>query len=271
MQIAVIGHTGMGGKALTDLFITRGHQVTGISRSAKPDADRKGLTNVAADVFDTDRMTEVLGGHDAVVSMYSGGHEVDLEVYYRQAEGTRRLIKAFRQAQGRYLLYVGGAASLYVKPDVQMFDDERFPSWYFGIMPAEHLHWLAEITGIGFFHDAAKRKENGTIAPGHTDLELEEFVSGWGRVPLLEGCRMALDLFEGRTDFAWSFLSPPWLYRPGPGTGHYRTGVDYMIFDEGIPSGIALPDLALAVADEVERQEFSHRHWTVAGPLDAKG
>ncbi|MFC9294997.1 NAD(P)-dependent oxidoreductase [Streptomyces sp. NPDC057011] len=271
MQIAVIGHTGMGGKALTDVLASRGHHVTGISRSAKPSEDRAGLTNVAADVFDVDTMSVLLEGHDAVVSMFSGGHEVDLEVYYRQAEGTRRLLKAFRQAGGSYLLYVGGAASLYVRPGVQMFDDPRFPSWYFGVMPAEHLRWLGEITGVGFFHDAARRKEDGTVPPGQTDPELEAMVASWDRVPLLEGCRIALDLFEGRQDIAWSFLSPPWLYRPGAGKGGYRTGIDDMIFDDGIPSGIALPDLALAVADEAERQQFVHRHWTVAEPLEAEG
>ncbi|MDX3537509.1 NAD(P)H-binding protein [Streptomyces sp. MB09-01] len=270
MRIAVIGHTGMGGRALTEVLLARGHRVTGISRGAKPSEDRPGLQNAGADVFDVDSMTGLLEGHDAVVSMFSGGHEVDLEVYYRQAEGTRRLLKAFRQARGSYLLYVGGAASLYVRPGVQMFDDERFPSWYFGVMPAEHLRWLGDITGVGFFHDAARRKEDGTVPPGHTDAELEAKVASWQRVPLLEGCRIALDLFEGRVDIDWSFLSPPWLYRPGSGRGGYRTGIDRMIFDEGIPSGIALPDLALAVADEVERRAFVHRHWTVAEPLEGR-
>ncbi len=87
------------------------------------------------------------------------------------------------------------------------------------------------------------------------------------KVPLLEGCRVALDLFEHRTDFRWSFLSPPWLYRPGPGSGGYRLGVDYMLFDDdGVPAGIALPDLALAVADEVDNQALAHKHWTLAAP-----
>jgi putative NADH-flavin reductase len=105
---------------------------------------------------------------------------------------------------------------------------------------------------LRFFYEAAERRESGLVKPKERDFQLEELVKDWTRVPLLEGRRIALDLFQGRTDFAWSFLSPPWRYRPGIGTGRYELAVDFMIFKNGAPSGIALPDLALAVADEVE-------------------
>jgi uncharacterized protein len=265
LKVAIIGHTGMGGRALVDALLARGHQVTGISRTGGGPTDRTGLTHVSADVFDVAATSGHIRDHDVVVSLFSGGHELELEVYYRQAEGTRRLIQAFRRAQGRYLLYVGGAASLLAAPGLQMFDDPRFPTWYFGVMPAPHLRWLGDITGQGLFHEAAQRKEDGLIPPGQTDPELEVKVESWTRVPLLEGCRLALDLFAHRTDFRWSFLSPPWLYRPGPGNGSYRLGADYMLFENGIPAGIAVPDLALALADEVENQALVHKHWTLAG------
>ena len=265
MKVAVVGHTGMSGSALTDVLLSRGHQVTGIARHPDATPPREGLTSVAGDVWDGKALAAQLAGHDVVVSAFSGGHAVDDGVYYRQAEGTRRIIKAFREAGGRYLVYLGGAASLFVRPGVQMFDDERFPRWYFGTHPPVHLRWLGDITHLDFFYAAAERKENGTVPPGQTDPELEEAIKDWNHVPLLEGCRIALDLFEGRTDFRWSFLSPPWRFRPGTGTGRYELGVDFMIFKNGIPSGIALPDLALAVADEVEAQALVHKHWTLAG------
>ncbi|WP_316862869.1 NAD(P)H-binding protein [uncultured Cohaesibacter sp.] len=265
MKVAVIGHTGMGGSALTQQLLSRGHEVTGLSLDAEKVPSRNGLTSVRADIFDVPDLTEKLKGHDVVVSIFSGGHEVDLKVYYRQAEGTRRIIKAFRDAKGKYLMYVGGAASLFVKPGLQMFDDPRFPRWYFGVQPAVHLRWLGDITGESFFYDAAARKESGEIKPGQSDQVLEDCVKNWKQVPLLEGCRIALDLFEGRSDFTWSFLSPPWLYRPGTGSGKYELSVDYMIFENGVPTGIAVPDLALALADEVENQALVHKHWTVYG------
>ena len=39
-----------------------------------------------------------------------------------------------------------------------------------------------------------------------------------------------------------------------------------MIFENGVPTGIAVPDLALAVADEVESQALVRKHWTLAAP-----
>lgn len=83
-------------------------------------------------------------------------------------------------------------------------------------------------------------------------------------IPLLEGCRIALDLFAHRTDIDWSFLSPPWLYRPGKVRGSYHLGIDYVPMENGHPAGIDVPDLALAVCDETERRALI-RHWTVSG------
>lgn len=264
LKVAIIGSTGMGGKMLTDILLKRGHQVTGIAIDADKAAAKPGLTNRKVDVFDVDALADVIDGHDVVVSAFSGGHQVDLGVYYRQLEGTRTIKRAFKQVHGKYLIYIGGAASLYVAPNVQMFDDPKFPKWYYGIMPPQHLRWLASITQKDFFIDAAKRKESGELGPYEEDKVLEEDVKDWTKVPLLEGCRLALELFEADHSFNWSFLSPAWLYRPGDATGHYELGEEFMIMKHGIPSGIALPDLQLAVADEIENQALIGKHWTVS-------
>ncbi|CAM3613200.1 NAD dependent epimerase/dehydratase family protein [Vibrio aerogenes CECT 7868] len=271
MKVAVIGHSGMGGQAVVEQLLQRGHAVTGISIDADKVPAQSGLSNVQLDILHTSELTNVLQGHDVVVSVFSGGHAVDLSVYYLQIEGTRSMIKAVRDAEVPYFIYVGGAASLYVKPGLQMFDDPRFPTWYFGVQPPAHLRWLGEITGETFFFEAADRKENGSIAPGASDPFLEECIKDWRKVPLLEGCRIALELFEDKSSFQWSFLSPPWMYRPGPGTGQYELGVDFMIFKNGIPSGIDLPDLALAIVDETENQRLIHKHWTVSGEQNNYG
>ncbi|MCC8109860.1 MAG: NAD(P)H-binding protein [Planctomycetes bacterium] len=265
MKVAVIGHTGMGGITLVDLLLARGHQVTGVALDADKHPTKEGLTSITCSVMDTDALAQAIDGHDVVVSAFSGGHRVEMGVYYRQVEGTRRMIKAFKEVKGKYFVYIGGAASLYVKPGLQLFDDPRFPRWYFGVAPANHLRWLADVTREDFFVAAAERKENGTIKPGESDKELEDNVASWTSVPLLEGCRVALDLFEADHSFKWSFLSPPWFYRPGDGTGHYDLGVDFMMLKNGIPAGISVPDLQLAVADEVDAHKLVHKYWTVAG------
>ncbi|MDM3354952.1 NAD(P)H-binding protein [Citrobacter sp. Cb004] len=266
MKIAIIGHTGMGGQLLTQELLNRGHQITGIAIDAEKAPSLKNLTSIKCNILDcaVSELVNAIRDHDVVVSTFSGGHEVDILVYYRQVEATRRIIRAFKKAKGNYLVYIGGAASLYVKPDLQMFDDPRFPKWYFGIAPSEHLRWLGEITHESFFLDAAERREKGMLRENESDIELENAVEGWTHVPLLEGCRVALDLFEADKSFNWSFLSPPWFYRPGEKTGSYILGTDFMLMDRGIPASISVSDLQLAVADEVETQQLLHKHWTAA-------
>lgn len=267
MKVAVIGHTGLCGRPLVAHLASRGHDVTGIARRLPVDVV-PGCRSIAIDVFDVAALTGALAGHDVVVSTYSGGHGTDLSVYQRQIEGTRRIIRAVVAAAAGYLVYQGGAASLYVRPGVQMIDDERFPGWYFGVMPAAHLRWLAELAGLALLHEAADRRERGELRRGECDERLAQALAHWKSIPLLDGCRVALELFEARRDFAWSFLSPPWLLRPGRATGRYRLGVDFMPFDGDVPAGISVDDLALAVADEVDNRALVHRHWTASGPQD---
>ena len=268
MKIAVIGHTGMGGKAIAEALVERGHEVTGLSRHPESVPSRKGLKSVALDLFDAAGLRETLRGQDAVISAFAAGHSHTPEpnIFYRQVEGTRRIIKAFKEAEAGYLMYIGGVSSLYVRPGVKMLDDDRFPQWYFGTAPAAFLRWLGSITGQQVFTDSAVRREQGKLGPDELDPAVSEFVKSAPVPPLIEGCRVALDLFEGRSDFSWSFLSPPWLYRPGPGSGTYHLGIDYMPFGNGRPLGINVPDFALAVVDAVEKKAFVHKHWTVSGP-----
>jgi len=267
MKIAVIGHTGMGGQAIAETLVGRGHEIPGISAHAEKMPSRKGLNSVSIDVFDGPALVDALRGQDVVISAFAAGHTFESEIFYRQVEGTRRIIKAFREAEAGYLLYLGGVASLNVKPGVQLFDDDRFPQWYFGTAPASFLRFLADITHVELFRESAVRRERGELDADEVDTLVAEFVGDWPGNPLIEGCRLALDLFAGRSDFTWSFLSPPWLYHPGKGSGTYHLGLDYVPFNDGRPAGIALPDLALAVADVVEKRAFIHQHWTVSGPL----
>lgn len=72
MKIAVIGATGLIGKAVTAELIARGHQVIGISRHADslPKADN--FTAVPLDVNST-QLVDQLTNVDAVISAFNGG------------------------------------------------------------------------------------------------------------------------------------------------------------------------------------------------------
>lgn len=79
-------------------------------------------------------------------------------------------------------------------------------------------------------------------------------------------CRANVGLFEHDTNFDWTFLSPPWFYRPGPATGEYGTIKDYQPRDEaGRWLGINNGDLATAIADEAETRHKKWTHWSAYG------
>jgi putative NADH-flavin reductase len=87
--------------------------------------------------------------------------------------------------------------------------------------------------------------------------------------PYGSGVRAARDyhqeiLTETRLD--WVFLSPPMDCGPmGPDgrTGSYRTGTEHPVVDKNGKSSLSRQDLALAVADEIERPAHHRQRFTV--------
>ena len=79
-----------------------------------------------------------------------------------------------------------------------------------------------------------------------------------------EAGRAQLELFLHDRTVRWSFLSPPFFMRLGPRTGTYRTTVEFMPMENGTPAGISVADLAVAIADECEREQFVWKHWSAA-------
>ena len=73
----------------------------------------------------------------------------------------------------------------------------------------------------------------------------------------------------GKREVNWAFLAPPLRFgedraaRPAR-TGRYRLGTDTLLLTNDGPAGIGLADLAVAIADDVERKAHLHQHFTVA-------
>lgn len=270
MKVAVVGITGMSGRAIADCLLVRGHEVTGICRNPHRIEARHCLTLVAADALQQEEIAAAIAGHEVVVNGYSAGHQMELRVYKETIEQTRRMIRAARDHQTPYLIHVGGAASLYVRPGVQMLEDPRFPIWYFRVAPPEHLEWLAELIGLPIMRQIAADRRQELADPALPPFQsparqdFEQHLSTASDFSLLEGCRVSFDLYVNDRSIQWTFLSPPWLYRPGPATGRYRTVIDELPMAGDIPASISVGDLALAVADECEQRQFRHRHWSVA-------
>jgi putative NADH-flavin reductase len=269
MKIAVIGATGMVGSALTQELLNRGHAVTGISRHPPP--ARAGLTPRVADVMRLDELTSAISDHDVVISAHSPGAAMGAEVYKGLIEAGWRIKRAFVQARGDYLITVGGASSLLAPGGMQMFEDPRWPAWYFNSATPEHLRYLHAMTHADLFEQLAQSRERILATPGldpQSDWPEESARQFISRIASNhdkgEAGRAQFEFFRNDTTLRWSFASPPWFMRPGPRSGKYRITIDTLPLEGDVPAGISVADMALAVAEEAEAQNLVHRHWSAA-------
>ena len=130
MKIALIGASGFVGSALRDEALSRGHVVTAVvSNPARLSDPRDNMKVAKADVLDTAALSDVLRGHDAVISAYNPGWN-EPEIHALFLRGTRAIIAGVKQAGLKRLLIVGGAGSLFVAPGVQLVDTPGFPAEY---------------------------------------------------------------------------------------------------------------------------------------------
>jgi putative NADH-flavin reductase len=116
MKIALIGATGNVGQRVTAEALRRGHEVTAIARDVSKLEARPGVTPVAADLTDKAAIGKAIEGADVVV-LSVRFQDLDVENVLDALKGAKRL------------LIVGGAASLYVAPGVQLIDTEGFPDF----------------------------------------------------------------------------------------------------------------------------------------------
>ncbi len=116
MKIAILGATGRAGTRLIMELVTRGHQITGISRHPEKLDAGAGVTAQYGDVQKPDELAKVLAGHDAVIHSVTFANTDEAKV-----------VAAVKQAGVKRLLVVGGAASLEVSPGVALIDTPGFP------------------------------------------------------------------------------------------------------------------------------------------------
>lgn len=104
------------------------------------------------------------------------------------------------------------------------------------------------------------------VAPGVQLVDTPEFKSHVppNIVPGARGARDALTELRRNTALDWTFLSPPAFLAPDERTGAYRVGGDDLLMDRDKPAGISVADLAVAIADEIERPRHVRARFTVA-------
>lgn len=75
-----------------------------------------------------------------------------------------------------------------------------------------------------------------------------------------------LDILKEDEDLKWTYLSPAVLMNPSIDTGrtgNYRKDTENPVFDENGESKISVEDLAVALLDELENDEFVQQRFTV--------
>lgn len=118
-KIALIGASGNAGSRILKELSDRGHQVTAIARNPEKIAALPNVVAKKGDVFDQAALSELLRGHDAVIS----------SVHFTASDAAT-LIEAVRASGVSRYLVVGGAGSLEIAPGQRVVDLPDFPAAY---------------------------------------------------------------------------------------------------------------------------------------------
>ncbi|MNZ84876.1 NmrA-like family protein [compost metagenome] len=118
-KIALIGASGNAGSRILKELSDRGHKVTAIARSPEKIASLPNVVAKQGDVFDRAGLSELLKGHDAVISA----------VHFTASDPVT-LIEAVRASDVPRYLVVGGAGSLEIAPGQRVVDLPDFPAAY---------------------------------------------------------------------------------------------------------------------------------------------
>lgn len=129
MSIVVFGASGNIGSNIRSEALSRGHRVTAVTHS-RPLDPAPNLTTLNADLANTEDITKIIAGHDAVISAYSPGlrnYTADeaAELIKRAHES---LFEAVKRAGVSRLILVGGVGSLEASPGVDVVDSDFYPA-----------------------------------------------------------------------------------------------------------------------------------------------
>jgi uncharacterized protein len=124
MHIVLYGATGHAGSRILTELLSRGHQVTAITRDLAKLAPQPNLTIKQGNVDSASAIAARFKGADAVVSAYAPPQDDTDQLI----PVTQNFIEAVKQAHVPRFIYVGGAASLEVAPGITMLDSGHLPA-----------------------------------------------------------------------------------------------------------------------------------------------
>ncbi|CUH95282.1 hypothetical protein P22_1352 [Propionispora sp. 2/2-37] len=122
MRIALIGATGFVGSKLLMEALSRGYEVTAISRNTdKIATQEEHLIPVSLDVNDTKALAAIFENQDAVISAFNSGWK-NPNLYADYKKGYASILEAARLSRVKRILVVGGAASLILPSGKRVYD-----------------------------------------------------------------------------------------------------------------------------------------------------
>ncbi|AJE98529.1 NAD(P)-dependent oxidoreductase [Pandoraea apista] len=102
------------------------------------------------------------------------------------------------------------------------------------------------------------------IAPGKALIDTPEFPEAYK--PEASAGRVFLQVLRAEpkdSPLNWTFLSPSALFEPGERTGKFRVGGDGLLVDANGKSWISMEDYAIALVDELEKNQHPRARFTV--------
>jgi len=126
MNLLIFGATGHIGQAITAETLRRGHDVTAVVRDlARLSGAWPKLDVIVGDIAKPNTYSDALRHADAVIVAVSARRDGEPKALARNAG---IVLDAAARAGVARLAWVGGAASLEVKPGVRVIDDPNFPA-----------------------------------------------------------------------------------------------------------------------------------------------
>ncbi|MBT2466862.1 NAD(P)H-binding protein [Streptomyces sp. ISL-66] len=148
MKILLFGASGHIGGAIAGELLSRGHSVTGVTRTGDIAVNgHEGLTVVAGDATSADTVAELSAqGYDAVASAV--GPKLGVDDDHKIIVGTANaLIEGLTRSGVRRVVVLGGAGSLEVAPGVKVIDNPNFPAVW-------KQNALAQSEALGLYRQA---------------------------------------------------------------------------------------------------------------------
>jgi len=99
------------------------------------------------------------------------------------------------------------------------------------------------------------------IKPGVQLVDTPEFPAEWKKGA--SAARDYLNILKKETELDWTFLSPARILHPGERTGKFRLGTDQPVFDANGKCEISVEDMAAAIVDELEKNQFIKKRFTL--------